>query len=45
MVTAYETIVHKSVKEFVNPSALVYATMKHEELLLVRATYNYDPPD
>ena len=36
MVTAYETIVHKSFKEFVNPTALIYATMKHEELLLVR---------
>ena len=36
MVTAYETIVHKNVKEFVNPSDLIYATMKHEELLLVR---------
>jgi hypothetical protein len=33
MVIAYEAVVNKSVKEFTEPTSLIYATMKHEKLL------------
>ena len=36
MVAAYETIVTKTFKEFIDPTSLVYPTNKHEELLKVR---------
>ncbi len=40
MVTAYETVVLKSCSEFVNPTSLVYPTMKHEKLIRVCDTYS-----